>query len=364
MIHTIIRGIMKKVYAVLIALFISLAGFSQSCLPEGIAFQSQAEIDNFQTNYPNCTEIEGNVFIEGSNITNLNGLNLLNSIGCHLSITYNPSLTSLTGLDNLTSIGQSLFIQGNTALTSLTGLDNLNSIGSGLDILGNHALTSLTGLDNLTSIGGFIYIYVNNALISLTGLDNLTSIGDYLEIDHNEVLTSLTGLDNLTFIGGRLAILNNHALTSLTGLNNINARSINDLYIHDNHYLSTCAIQSICDYLASPNGTIDIHGNATGCISETEVDSACVYLSTDEIYLQYAFLIYPNPASTQITISTPTTPDKTTTLTIIDITGKEVMNCELTQDQTVVDVSGLSQGVYFVRVVNDRTVQVGKFVKQ
>ncbi len=30
---------------------------SQSCLPNGITFTTQAEIDNFQTNYPNCTEI-------------------------------------------------------------------------------------------------------------------------------------------------------------------------------------------------------------------------------------------------------------------------------------------------------------------
>ena len=46
-------------------LFLALAAlchsivFSQGCLPEGITFTTQEQIDNFQTNYPGCTEIEG-----------------------------------------------------------------------------------------------------------------------------------------------------------------------------------------------------------------------------------------------------------------------------------------------------------------
>jgi hypothetical protein len=48
-----------------------------TCLPEGINFTTQAQIDNFQTNYPGCTEIEGDVLILGSNITNLTGLSVL-----------------------------------------------------------------------------------------------------------------------------------------------------------------------------------------------------------------------------------------------------------------------------------------------
>ena len=50
------------------------------CLPEGITFSTQEEIDNFQINYPYCTEIEGDVIIEGDEITNLDGLSVLNSI--------------------------------------------------------------------------------------------------------------------------------------------------------------------------------------------------------------------------------------------------------------------------------------------
>jgi len=67
---------MKKVFTSILGLVFSFVGFSQSCLPDGIEFYSQSEIDNFQTNYPNCTEIEGDVAITGLDIYNLNGLSV------------------------------------------------------------------------------------------------------------------------------------------------------------------------------------------------------------------------------------------------------------------------------------------------
>ena len=74
------------------------------CLPEGITFTTQEQIDNFQNNYPGCTEIEGDVYIgdwmSGSSITNLNALGILTSVDGSLHIGHNPSLTSLIGLDN------------------------------------------------------------------------------------------------------------------------------------------------------------------------------------------------------------------------------------------------------------------------
>ena len=66
---------------IVIALLIQSTASSQPCLPDGITFQTQAEIDNFQTNYPNCNEIEGDVIISGDSITNLNGLSVVTSIG-------------------------------------------------------------------------------------------------------------------------------------------------------------------------------------------------------------------------------------------------------------------------------------------
>jgi len=57
-----------------ILLFIQISASSQSCLPEGITFTTQTQIDYFQSLYPGCTQIEGDVTIIETNITNLNGL--------------------------------------------------------------------------------------------------------------------------------------------------------------------------------------------------------------------------------------------------------------------------------------------------
>lgn len=75
-----------------------------TCLPVGIAFSSQTQIDNFQADYPGCTEITGYVTIDESfagNITNLNGLNVITAIGGNLSILNNTALPGLSGLDNM-----------------------------------------------------------------------------------------------------------------------------------------------------------------------------------------------------------------------------------------------------------------------
>ena len=117
------------------------------CLPNGnYYFTSQADVDNFQVYYPGCTELEGDVIISGEDITHLDGLSVITSIGGSLRIGEyfegNPLLTDLTGLEGLISIGRDLNIggnwqYGNPSLTSLTGLDNLVSIGWSLGIEGN-----------------------------------------------------------------------------------------------------------------------------------------------------------------------------------------------------------------------------------
>ncbi len=75
---------MKNLAIALLSIYFSLFtihSFSQPCLPSGITFSTQEEIDNFQSNYPYCTEIEGDVIIEGNDVTNLYGLSVLTAIG-------------------------------------------------------------------------------------------------------------------------------------------------------------------------------------------------------------------------------------------------------------------------------------------
>ena len=181
----------------------------------------------------------------------------------------------------------------------------------------------------------------------------MTSIGGDLDIFWNPALTSLTGLNNVTSIGGDLIILDNDALTSLTGLNNINANSISDLYIYDNPSLSTCEVQSVCDYLASPNGTVEIHDNALGCNSQAEVDSACATVSIEKIDFKDEVSIFPNPTDKELFI---TTKDGTiiNEVNIYNQIGQRVLHETRLTD--VIDVSELRQGMYIIELVSDEFI--------
>jgi hypothetical protein len=359
---------MKKLLLLIAVVMLShTTVFSQGCLPEGIMFTTQAQIDSFQINYPNCTEIEGVVFINHwsgpTDISNLNGLNVLTSIGGDFYITNNPLLKNLSGLEGLTSIGGQLRIDYNDSLTSIGALMNLSSIGDDLSIDGNLALTSITGLENISAIQGDLVIDENLALSSMAGLAGLTSIGGNLYIGYCSSLTNLTGLENLASIGYSLYIYYNSALTSLTGINNIDGGSIHELHIYNNDNLSVCDVESICDFLSNPPQIIYILNNAPGCNNQAEVEDACGIIGVEEISHNSGFSIYPNPSTSQITIETPVAHPRCRA-SIISLTGQELIVREVTEPRTVVDISHLPAGVYFVKMVGSKETRVYKLIRE
>ena len=78
---------------------------------------------------------------------------------------------------------------------------------------------------------------------------------------------------------------------------------------------------------------------------------------------QSKFSLYPNPSTDKITIETSTTPIKSQ-LSMMNLNGQEVLTRQITESKTQIDISNLPSGVYFVRLTNDKTVEVGKFVKE
>ena len=53
--------------------------------------------------------------------------------------------------------------------------------------------------------------------------------------------------------------LNNEALNNLTSIEDLDPGSIENIKIVGNEQLSECHVQSICDYLVTPNGIVEIH---------------------------------------------------------------------------------------------------------
>ena len=191
----------------------SLAEMTAICLSipclGDFVLSSQADIDNFANDF-DCTEIGGSLRIEGDDISNLDGLSNLTTIGDYLIIHNNPLLNSLSGLENLTTVGSYMSIFQNDALPNIDALNGLTSVGWNIGINQNDLLENLNGLSNLTSIGGYFRMFNNDALTSIEGLSNINSIGGYLEInDNNALAICCTYIDLSSVIEGNIYITNN-----------------------------------------------------------------------------------------------------------------------------------------------------------
>ncbi|MCK4568889.1 MAG: T9SS type A sorting domain-containing protein [Bacteroidales bacterium] len=344
-------------------------GITLPCLPYGnYYFFNQSEIDIFQTNFPACVNLRGNVLISGNDITGLNGLTQVNSISGNLEIKENISLASLTGLDDIDSIGGELIILHNDNLDNMIGLDGLTFVGGYFLISHNENVHDLSGLSNLKNIGGHLDIRGNHELTTIDDLINLESIGGHLSLVFNKSLSNLQGLINLKMISGILMVWNNDELVNLNGLDSINHTTIGDLIIFGNVQLSQCAIESICNYLINPNGNVLLGDNLTGCNSQAEVEEACT-VGIPEQRSATQLSTHPNPFTTTTTIEYELTEPSCVQLTIYNAIGEVVYK---TEDQVMPQGSHtvtwspghLPKGMYYAILRSEDGVVVVKIVKQ
>ena len=105
----------KTLILFLSVLALTVSANAQVC--DDITLSSQADVDAF-----NCTTIDGYLVINGADITDLNPISSLTSVGGYLFIANNSSLANLDGLSSLNSVGGSLFIVSNTSLSEFCGL--------------------------------------------------------------------------------------------------------------------------------------------------------------------------------------------------------------------------------------------------
>ena len=248
----------------LIFLFTALILFNtsflvaQNCLPNGITFSLQSEIDNFPNNYPNCTTILGELRIQGSeDIVNLDGLSQITSIEGKVYIEQNILLNDLSGLMNLSAVGSDIFIYNNNALENLDIFDNLFSIGGDLVVENNELLNNFPSLPNLSFLGDAFHIEGNPNIQELPTLPNLTAIGGNLTIEENPLISSLEALSNITFVGNTMTISNLPLITDLSGLEQIDSIGKN-IFILNNEMLTT--INNLSN-LQMFNGGLTISGN-------------------------------------------------------------------------------------------------------
>lgn len=74
-------------------------------------------------------------------------------------------------------------------------------------------------------------------------------------------------------------------------------------------------------------------------------------------------LIYPNPGRKSVTITLPVIND-VSILSVFNVSGEKVIEKQIRQPETQLDINFLPRGVYFVRVQDEKMVEVVKMIKQ
>ena len=345
----------------------------QVCFPNGITLSTQESIDNFQSDYPDCTEIEGELKITGADIINLDGLNSLTTLGrlwvestsiTNLSgfqnittinkriwIGYNSQLQSLEGLENITYLEKGLQILYNSNLESLNGVQNITKINGGLIITGNYMLPDLFELENLTSIKNGLAISGNSSLINLQGLENIDTINGGLSIENNDLLEHFNELSSLKTIKGTLAIKGNDGLQNIAGIKNIDPEEIYDIIIEGNPLLSNCAVESVCSFIENEGGDpYFIHSNDTGCNSPGEILDACLVPIHELENTLTSFDLFPNPSKNNLFILNNST-EEINTVSIFNQLGKLVYSDK--SGSHILDTSKLPKGFYILKIESD-----------
>ena len=248
----------------------------------------------------------------------------------------NKSITDLTGIEGFTDLTRlscynnqltSLNVSNNTALTYLGCGDNQLTI---LDVSNNTALTALHCFDNqLTSLN----VSNNTALTSLQcGYNQLT----ILDVSNN---TALTGL---------YCFVNELTSLNVRNGNNINFRNFDS---SSNPNL-TCIFVDDVDW-SPENWTVFIDSASTFVANEAE----CSALSVVDYASYLDIFIHPNPTENHLFVQGHKNP---ISISISNLQGKKVLS-KINVDK--IDVSELSNGVYFIKISDGINSSTKKFIK-
>jgi hypothetical protein len=276
-------------------------------------------VGNAAINTNSDTEIQVSEANSFSGVVNVPSLNISDLTGIEA---FNSIVALYCDFNNLTS----LILPNNTNLATLTCINN--------------AITSL----NLTVIPNLFQAYCGNN--SLTGLNTTGCTAmSFLNCSNNNLtsldLTTNTGLTNFVATQNNLTSLNiaNGNNTNIFGFNAFNTT-------------------------LNPNLTcIQVDDVAWSTTNWTEIDPTTSFstdcsLGIDEQTINN-ILIYPNPVESKLTIDSK---ENIKRVTIIDIMGKTVQSISIMN--TTIDVSSLTEGIYFLQIQTDKGLVSKKFIKE
>ncbi|MDX1462649.1 MAG: T9SS type A sorting domain-containing protein, partial [Marinirhabdus sp.] len=325
-----------------------------------------------------------------------------------LLLSNNIALTTLDGLESLSSIDSFFGMNGHPILTSIDALSNISPLSSitNFSIFDNAQLsecdiTSICDRINDPSVGFVIennnngcnsreQIQIECGTVSIPDTNFLNALLDHnpiidtnsdnlIQFDEaeaftgtlnvaNEIIIDFSGLEafvNITgFNGGGnfadvLSLENNTALTSVDfsdspDLSGVNLRNGNNTAITTFDGRMCPSLQFVC-----VDDVAFAEDNFTNIDAQVQFVDDCEFLGTPEASFEETLVLYPNPVSEKLTISN-IEKFKFVKAAVFSMGGQKLKETTATE----IDVSDLSAGIYFVKVISEAGSVTKKIVKQ
>ena len=292
------------------------------------------------------TWIDGNIYTSSNNTATHT---LENVHGCDSVITLDLTINySNTGTDVITACGSYIWIDGNTYTssnnTATYTLENIHGCDSvvTLDLTINYSNTGtdvLTACDSYTWIDGITYTSSNNTathtLENIHGCDSLVT----LDLTINTVDASVT----------------ENGLTLTANANEANYQWIN--CGNDNIPIEGEAGQS---FTANESGSYAVIVD-NGLCADTSMCYTVTVTGINRIE-NNSIDIYPNPTNGIIEIGL--VENKISKISILDISGKKIIEKIPGAQNETIDLSGFGNGLYIIMVETDKKIYTAKIIKE
>ncbi len=342
------------------------ANFQSFNLPSLINLETLIVSNSFSNLVSTNFELGSNVNLKKLSISNNTpSLDLSSNINLVELSVFSTNLETLN-LSNLTKLKRLTYL-GKSPTIDLSDCVNLLS----LVCYGNSETTYFPDENLLTSIDlsnqtKLVYLSIYGNKLQTIDLSSCTNL-ETVDLSNND-LTALN-VSNSDYI--KLLYCAGNNITSLDVNNLFNLQT---LYCANNQLISLSTKNGIIEQYIDFSGNLDLN---SVCSDENEVvymQNQCYLNGNDEVVVtsncdsstslatnafdeEMSMKLYPNPASSSISISCKFKINK---VEVFDMNGRIVME---TSNSTL-NIENIQKGLYFARVYSDNASQIMKFTKE
>jgi hypothetical protein len=176
-------------------------------------------------------------------------------------------------------------------------------------------------------------------------------------------LPSVAGCDSVICLNLTVPVIDTTIMVSTTGIFSSNQGAASYQWLDCNNGLSPLTGETLQNFTPTVNGSYAVALDVSGCVDT----SACVNIQNvgiEEIE-GYIIKLFPNPATTHITLDLGAQNQKIESVNIFTVAGQKVLILNNVQSDEPIDVQSLKPGIYLLEGVLESGERfVGKFVKE